>query len=71
MIRAVVDRIDEGVAVLVLCGGAGKTITLPSSLLPDGSKEGDIVSLSVQPDPDATEAERAQVAATIERLRKR
>ena len=71
MIRAVVDRIDESVAVLVLCSGAGKTITLPSSLLPYGSKEGDIVSLSVQPDPDAIEAERAQVDATIERLRKR
>ena len=71
MIRAVIDRIDEGVAVLILCGAAGKTITLPSSLLPDGAKEGDIVSLSVQPDPDATQTERAQVAATIERLRKR
>jgi hypothetical protein len=70
MIRAVVDRIDEGVAALVLCSGAGKTITLPYSLLPKGSKEGDIVSLSIQPDPDATEAEREQVAATIERLRK-
>jgi hypothetical protein len=70
MIRAVVDRIDEGVAVLILCGAAGKTITLPSSLLADGSKEGDIVSLSVQPDPDATQTDRAQVAATIERLRK-
>lgn len=71
MIRAVVDRIDGGVAVLILCGAAVKTITLPYSLLPEGSKEGDIVSLSIQPDPDATEAEQAQVAATIERLRQR
>lgn len=41
--KAFVDRIDEGIAVLIPVGGDGKEVRLPVSELPAGAKEGDTV----------------------------
>jgi hypothetical protein len=67
--QATIDRIDEGVAVLIACGEKPFQITVPSSLLPHGSREGDIVSITIGRDNDATEAAKNRVARLIGRLK--
>jgi len=44
--KAVVDRIDGGIAVLILCENDETTIQLPFFLLPD-AREGDLVDILV------------------------
>jgi hypothetical protein len=44
--KAVVDRIDGGIAVLILCENDETTIRLPFFLLPD-AREGDMVDILV------------------------
>ncbi len=62
----VVDRIDGELAVVV-AGSA--TFTLPVVLLPEGTREGDVLVLSR--DDAATAARKDDAAARLERLRKR
>lgn len=64
-----VDRIEEGVAVVVL--DAGPVAYLPAALLP-GAREDDVLSCrdgAVVVDHDETEARREATAEIIERLR--
>ncbi len=68
MVQATIDRIEGDVAVLVLDTRNPETITLPTALLPDGCREGDIVRLTLEPDPDATRIGRERIAGTIDRL---
>jgi len=44
--KAVVDRIDGGIAVLILCENDETIIRLPFFLLPD-AREGDLVDIRV------------------------
>lgn len=67
-VQASIDRIDSGVAVLLLRNGEPTVITLPSALLPEGCREGDIVTLTLERDADATQTARARISETIERL---
>jgi hypothetical protein len=71
MVQATVDRIDAGIAVLILEGGKRERIVLPAALLPKGCREGDILSLILEPDTRETGRGREQVASQIERLKKR
>ena len=68
MVQATIDRIEGDAAVLVLDTRNPETITIPSILLPDGCREGDIVRLTLEPDPDATRIGRERIAGTIDRL---
>jgi hypothetical protein len=68
MVQATIDRIEGDVAVLVLDTGSPQTITVPSILIPDGCREGDIVRLTLEPDPEATRTGRERIAGTIARL---
>ena len=68
MVQATIDRIEGDAAVLVLDTLHPETITIPSILLPDGCREGDIVRLTLEPDPDATRIGRERIAGTIDRL---
>jgi hypothetical protein len=68
MVQATIDRIDGDVAVLVLDTRNPETITIPSILIPDGCREGDIVRLTLEPDPEATRIGRERIAGTIDRL---
>lgn len=70
-VHAVIDRIDAGVAVLITCGGAPERLTFPARLLPEGSREGDIVSIRITVEPGAAESARGWIAPLIDRLRKR
>jgi hypothetical protein len=68
MVQATIDRIEGDVTVLVLDTRNPETITIPSILIPDGCREGDIVRLTLEPDPEATRIGRERIAGTIDRL---
>jgi len=68
MVQATVDRIEGDVVILVVDTRNPQTITLPTALLPDGCREGDIIELTLEPDPDATRTGRERIAGTIDRL---
>ena len=68
MVQATIDRIEGDVAVLVLDTVPPQTIPLPTALLPGGCREGDIVRLTLEPDPEATRTGRERIAGTIARL---
>ena len=66
-----IDRIDEGVAVLIVQEDPYQRIRLPAGLLPPGSREGDILTVSLEPDPAATGAAKERVSGLIERMKKK
>lgn len=68
MVQATVDRIDGDITVLVLDTRPPHTVSLPASLLPAGCREGDMISLTLEPDPEATRGGRERIAGTIDRL---
>ncbi|WP_292520494.1 DUF3006 domain-containing protein [Methanoculleus sp.] len=69
--QASLDRIEEGLAVLLLREDESVRFTLPRSLLPPDAREGDILEVAIRRDVAATEAARRRVAERIERLRAR
>jgi hypothetical protein len=51
------DRFEgKGKQIAVLLTDDGESINFPRSLLPPGSKAGDIFTLSIEPDAGATQA---------------
>ncbi len=68
--KAVVDRIEVGIAVLVLCDGSGAIIRLPLLLLPDVG-EGDIVELLVTRDEAGTAVAREKSRVLVTKLNKK
>jgi hypothetical protein len=75
--RAVVDRIDDGIAVL-LVGPAGDQHELDADRLPDGVGDGDVVAVTIdgddivvgEVDRALTDARRAKAEQRLARIRK-
>ncbi|MDD1712524.1 MAG: DUF3006 domain-containing protein [Methanoregulaceae archaeon] len=65
-----IDHIDEGIAVLVVQDDFRKRIQVPVSLLPPGSREGDVLTLTLESDPAATAAAKERVAGLIKKIKK-
>lgn len=65
------DRVEEGLAVLLLREDESVRFTLPLALLPEGAREGDILEVAIRRDVAATEEARRRVADRIERMRGR
>ncbi len=65
--RAVIDRITEGRALL-LCGDEEIPVELPRELLPPGAAEGDILAVSLQIDHQATAEQRKKIERLLGRL---
>ena len=65
------DRIDEGIAVLISREDEPVRMTIPVSLLPPGVKEGDIVTLLIERDDEATAAARIGVTGLLDKLKKK
>ncbi|HQD25077.1 DUF3006 domain-containing protein [Methanoculleus sp. DTU007] len=63
------DRIEEGLAVLLLREDESVRFTLPSSLLPKDAREGDILEIAIHRDVAATGEARRRIAERIARLR--
>lgn len=67
--KATIDRIEEGVAVLISTDKEPVRMTLPVSLLPHGAKEGDIVNIAIDRDVRETAASKDRVSSLIEKLK--
>ncbi|KUK63360.1 MAG: Uncharacterized protein XD82_0371 [Methanoculleus marisnigri] len=70
-LRVSLDRVEEGLAVLLLREDESVRFTLPRSLLPDDAREGDILEIAIRRDVAATAEARRRVAERIERLRRK
>lgn len=66
-----IDRIGKGVAVLVMQDDPFDRISLPVSLLPEGSREGDVLTLTLEADPGETAAAKKRVSGIIDNLKKK
>jgi hypothetical protein len=64
-----IDRIEGTIAVLISVGDEPVQMNVPLSLLPSGCREGDILSIRIERDREATNAARGRVSALIEKLK--
>lgn len=64
-----VDRIESGIAILIGREDESVRISIPVKSLPEGCREGDILTLALERDPAATAEVRARIAAKIGKLR--
>jgi hypothetical protein len=68
--KAVVDRIEDGIAVLIPWENNGVQIRLPIFLLPD-AREGDLLDIQIARDEAGTEAAREKSRNLIDKLDKK
>jgi hypothetical protein len=66
-----IDRIEDGIAVLVMRDDPLGRIHLPVSLLPAGCVEGDVLTLTLDRDTAATAEAKERVSGLIEKLKKK
>ena len=66
--RATIDRIESSLAVMIAQDDESVRFSLPLSLLPAGSREGDIVVIGIELDREATTAARGRVSDRIDKL---
>ena len=67
--KVTLDRIEEGIAVLLVRDEEKIKIKIPFTLLPDGSKEGDILDIAITRDVKESEAAKERVTNLLERLK--
>ena len=67
-IRAFVDRINEGVATLLLGEEESMTLHVPVAWLPEGAKEGTVLRLCFEIDKAAMEEGKQRVQGLLDEL---
>jgi hypothetical protein len=67
--KATIDRIEGKLAVLLIGDEESIKLNVPLILLPDGSKEGDILDISIHKDEKETEDATKRVSSLIEKLK--
>ena len=69
--KAVIDRIEGDLAV-VLVGEKGEIkLNIPLSLLPEGCKEGEVLNISIERDPEATAQAKERVTGLMDKLKQK
>jgi hypothetical protein len=68
--KATIDRIEGGIAVLLSLEDETVRVQVPVSVLPGGSREGDILSITLERDDKATAEAKAETASLIGRLKR-
>jgi hypothetical protein len=68
--KATVDRIDEGIAVLIFRDDDVLQVRIPVALLPPDCREGDILTATFERDNAATREAKTRVAGLIRDLKK-
>lgn len=68
--KCTIDRIDEGIAVLIPRQDPLQRITVPAAILPAGCREGDILTMILKKDHTATATARDRVSRLVKNLRK-
>jgi DUF3006 family protein len=66
-IKAFVDRIESGLAVILLSDGSGVQFDLPLEYLPPGTEAGDHLLITFQLDPES----REETLRSIDELKRR
>lgn len=66
--QAVIDDVEEGVARLIPRDGETAPMVWPAVRLPEGAREGDIVTITVKIDRGATEEATRRVKDLIDEL---
>jgi hypothetical protein len=67
--KATIDRVEGHLAVLLLREDESIRFEIPISLMPPGSKEGDIVDIQIEKDETTTQETRERVSSLIEKLK--
>jgi len=67
-IKAFVDRIESGLAVILLSDGSGVQFDLPLKYLPPGIEAGDHLIITFQLDPESREATLRSIAELKKKL---
>lgn len=66
--RAFIDRIEDGIATLLLGEDESAVIELPMIWLPTGSQEGAVLSIEIRLDTQSTEQSKHDVTRLMEEL---
>ena len=69
--KVTIDRIEGTVVVLISRADESVRVNVPLSLLPPSCREGDILTIRIERDIQATEAAQERVSGLIEKLKKR
>ncbi len=64
--RAVIDRVERELAVLLLGDKGEFKLNFPLSLLPAGCKEGDVLNIFIERDVVGTEQAKERVSSLME-----
>jgi hypothetical protein len=67
--KATIDRVEGKLAVLLIGEDGKLKVNMPLSLLPEGCKEGDILSISIERNPEATQQAKERVSGLMEKLK--
>jgi hypothetical protein len=68
--KAVIDRIEATRAVLIGLEDESVQFEIPSTLVPAGCREGDVLTIRIERDSRSTRAAKARVSGLIEKLKK-
>ncbi|WP_367343847.1 DUF3006 domain-containing protein [Methanomethylovorans sp.] len=68
-IKVTLDRIENETAVLLVRPEETTKISIHISLLPEGSKEGDILNIDIVKDIQGTEQAKERVSSLLEKLK--
>lgn len=69
IMRAVIDRIEEGKAVLLIRPEEKNEIYLPKDFLPEDAEEGSILKINLEIDQEATKAAEKRVKSLLDKLK--
>ncbi len=69
--KAIIDRVEGELAVLLLGDTGEFRLNFPLSLLPVGCKEGDILNISIERDLATTQQTKERVSGLMDKLKKK
>jgi hypothetical protein len=69
--KAVIDRVEGELAVLLLGDKGEFNLNFPISLLPEGCRESDVLNISIERDVVGTEQAKERVSGMMEKLKKK
>lgn len=68
-LKTTLDRVENKIAVLLVRPEETTKISIPLSLLPEGSKEGDILNIDITKDMQETEQAKERVSSLLDKLK--
>jgi hypothetical protein len=69
--KAVIDRIEGKLAVLLMGEDGSLKVNMPLILIPEGCKEGDVLDIAITRDEKATVEAKDQSKSLIEKLKRK